>query len=178
MILIGTIKLLQKQGKKVYIQAYDMDWLNEFLKQFVDVSQITFLTEIPKGIRSWIKFLWNEIYRGKIIELWHYARIDACIVGGGEILTEENPASYRYWLISLLPVLIRKLFVKTNIYLMGGIQIPKKNLNKKLFDFLLNVTSHIFARDRESVEALKVYGYKDVEFFMDTAWFAREWEKK
>ena len=81
LILIGTIKLLLKQGKKVYIQAYDEEWLKGFLKQFVDISEITFLTEIPKGIRSWAKFLWNEIYRGKLIELWHYARIDACIVG-------------------------------------------------------------------------------------------------
>ena len=55
---------------------------------------------------------------------------------------------------------------------MGGIQIPKKDQNKKLFDYLLKQTTAIFARDNETVEALGNYGYKNVSFFMDTAYFA------
>jgi len=116
--LIGTIKLLQSQGKKIYIQAYDASWLRGFLNQFIDTSKIIFLTEIPKGIRSWIRFLRDGVYKSKWRELFSYAKIDGVIVGGGEILTEENPNSYWYWLVSLLPILIRNIFVKTNIYLM------------------------------------------------------------
>jgi hypothetical protein len=115
LILVGTIKLLQKQGKKIFIQAYDPKWLEGFLKQFVDTSTLCFLREIPKGARSLLKFLGN----GGIAQLWKYKDIDAVIVGGGEILTEENPNSYWYRLISLIPSLIRKMFIQTKIYLMG-----------------------------------------------------------
>lgn len=61
---------------------------------------------------------------------------------------------------------------------MGWIQIPNKNLNIKLFNYLLQKTTHIYARDFETVDALKIYWYKDVEFFMDTAYFAWEWKKE
>lgn len=174
LILAWTIKLLQQQGKKVFIQAYDPKWLKWFLKQFVDVSDITFLREIPKGIRSLISYVrkkgWNE--------LWEYRKIHSVIVGGWEILTEENPNSYRYWLISLLPILIKKIFVNVDIYLMGGIQIPNKNLNLKLFNYLLKHTTHIYARDFETIETLKDYWYPYVDFFMDTAYFAWDWKKE
>lgn len=61
---------------------------------------------------------------------------------------------------------------------MGWIQIPKKNLNLKLFKELLKHTTHIYARDLETVDNLKSFGYKNVEFFMDTAYFARDWPVK
>ncbi|HCB51648.1 TPA: hypothetical protein DEP21_03675 [Patescibacteria group bacterium] len=79
--MIGTIKLLQSQHKHIYIQAYDSRWLEGFLKQFVDTSNIIFLTEIPKGIRSWIRFLRDGVYKQKWRELFSYAKIDGVIVG-------------------------------------------------------------------------------------------------
>jgi hypothetical protein len=38
---------------------------------------------------------------------------------------------------------------------MGGIQIPQKKINQMLFRWLLSQTEGVFARDPESVEALK-----------------------
>lgn len=168
LILLWTIKLLQQQGKTIFIQAYDKKRLKSFFSQFLDVSKITFLREIPKWPRSLLGYI-RKWQRRELVVYW---KIDSVIVGWGEILTEENPNSYWYRLLSLLPLLIKKLFVKTPIYLMWWIQIPKKNLNKKLFTFLLKRTTHIYARDFETIDELKKYGYSDVEFFMDTAYFA------
>jgi len=172
LILVGTIKLLQQQGKNIFVQAYDPKWLKGFLKQFVDVSDITFFREIPKWPRSILKYIWKKWWT----ELWDYRKIDSVIVGGWEILTEENPNSYRYRLVSILPILTRKLIVKTDIYLMWWIQIPKKSLNLKLFKELLKHTTHIYARDFETVDELQKFWYKNVEFFMDTAYFAWNWK--
>jgi polysaccharide pyruvyl transferase WcaK-like protein len=60
---------------------------------------------------------------------------------------------------------------------MGGIQVPRKNINKSLFKLLLNKTKKIFARDFESINELKAFGFDNVEFFMDTAFFAYERKK-
>lgn len=172
LILIWTIKLLQQQGKKIFIQAHNSKWLKKFLKWFVDVSEITFLTEIPKWIRTTIKY----IFYGEWRELLEYRKIDSVIVGWGEILTEENKNSYWYWIVSLLPVLISKTIKEINIYLMWGIQIPKKKSNLFLFKKLLKWTNYIYARDFETVENLKQFGYYNIDFFMDTAYFARDWQ--
>ncbi len=172
LILAGTIKLLQQQNKKIYIQAYDIHWLKRFLGQLVDISDIIFLREIPKWPRSLLRYLWKKWWE----ELWEYRKIDSVIVGWWEILTEENKNSYRYRLISLLPVLTKKIIVKINIYLMGWIQIPKKNLNLMLFKELLKHVKHIYARDFETIDALKTYGYDNIDFFMDTAYFAWDWK--
>lgn len=171
LILIGTIKLLLEQHNSIVIQAYDPKRLGSFLKQFVAMDQITLVTEIPKGARSMMRYLWT----GKMRERATLWSCDQVIVGWGEILTEENPNSYWYWLVSLVPSLMRKLFTKTHIHLMWGIQIPKKNQNKILFDFLLKQCSSIWARDEETVHQLKTYGFKNVSFFMDTAWNAYDW---
>ncbi|MEI7918821.1 MAG: hypothetical protein WCH65_01010 [bacterium] len=55
---------------------------------------------------------------------------------------------------------------------MGGIQVPKKRFNRFLFTHILKRTKHIFARDMDTVHDLKTYGYQNVEFFMDTSFFA------
>jgi len=60
---------------------------------------------------------------------------------------------------------------------MGGIQLPKKLFNRLLFKAILKRTKHIFARDQETVNDLKKYGFQDVEFFMDTSYFAYDWKK-
>jgi polysaccharide pyruvyl transferase WcaK-like protein len=55
---------------------------------------------------------------------------------------------------------------------MWGIQIPKKIYNRLLFKKILKTTKRIFARDLETVNEIKSYGYDNVEFFMDTSFFA------
>jgi hypothetical protein len=37
---------------------------------------------------------------------------------------------------------------------------------------MLKKTKHIFARDNETVDELKAYGYNNIDFFMDTSFFA------
>lgn len=76
LILVGTIKLLQQQGKNIYIQAYDANWLKWFLKQFVDVSEIIFLTEIPK----WPRSIFNYIRNQKRKELLDYRKLIALLL--------------------------------------------------------------------------------------------------
>ncbi len=162
LILLWTVKLLIEEWKKITIAAYDTEWLKKFFSQFLDINKITFVTEIPKGFRSWIKY----IRQGKLKERKIYRKIDAVIIGWGEIITEENRNSYRYRLVSLLPCLRKPR------YLMGGIQVPKKLFNRFLFTRILKKTKHIFARDHETVDELQAYGYTKVEFFMDTSFFA------
>ncbi len=170
LILLGTIKLLMKQKKKIYIAAFDVDWLKWFLEKFVNVSKIIFLTEIPK----WLKSGLNYLKEWKLKERKQYREIDSIIIWWGEILTEENPNSYRYRLISILPC----CFTWAKIYLMWGIQIPQKLINKFPFDFLLKNTERVYARDNECVNNIKKYWFQNVEFFMDTAYFAYDWSLK
>ena len=162
LILLWTVKLLIEEWKKITIAAYDTEWLKKFFSQFLDINKITFVTEIPKGFRSWIKY----IRQGKLKERKIYRKIDAVIIGWGEIITEENRNSYRYRLVSLLPCLRKPR------YLMGGIQVQKNLFNRFLFTRILKRTKHIFARDHETVDELQAYGYTKVEFFMDTSFFA------
>lgn len=165
-ILLGTIRLLQQQGKKILISAYDPEWLKSFFSQFPDMQDITYLHEFPKGIRSGFHYFFSP----RIKEIIQYRQIDTVIIWGGEILTEESKNAYRYWNLALLP-LADKL-KKINLYLMGGIQTPKKALNCKLFGWLLKRTKAVYARDEDSVHALEKLGYKGAEFFMDTSRFA------
>ncbi len=166
LILLWTIKLLVKQKKEIYISAFDEEWLKWFLSKFVDISKIVFLTEIPKWFHSGLDYL----KKWKLREWRKYREIDSIIIWWWEILTEENPNSYRYWLVSILPC----YFSGAKLYLMWWIQIPQKEINKFLFDFLLRKVEKIYARDNECVSALKSYGFQNVEFFMDTAYFSQE----
>lgn len=166
LILLWTIKLLMKQKKEIYISAFDVEWIKWFLSKIIDVARITFLTEIPKWYRSGLEYL----KKWKLKERKKYHGIDSIIIWGWEILTEENPNSYRYRLVSILPC----YFTWAKIYLMWGIQIPKKILNRLLFDILLKRVEKIYARDDECVKELKNYGFQNCEFFMDTAFFSYE----
>jgi hypothetical protein len=58
---------------------------------------------------------------------------------------------------------------------MGGIQVPKKDINKKLFNYLMKRVKYVYARDLESVYELNKYGFENAEFFMDTSYFAFNW---
>ena len=169
LILLWTIRLLQKQWKQVVVSAYDVNWLKSFFSQFTDLKPIIYLHEIPKWVRSFFRYFFSK----KRKELKEYRSVDSVIIWWGEILTEESPSSYWYWLLWLLP-LIGKLD-KTNIYLMWWIQIPQNKFNIKLFNILLSNVKHIYARDQESVEALKYYWFKSADFFLDTSWYAYSW---
>jgi hypothetical protein len=48
LILLGTIRLLQVQGKKILISAYDPTWLKGFFAQFENMEDITYISEFPK----------------------------------------------------------------------------------------------------------------------------------
>lgn len=171
LILLGTIRLLQEQGNEVVVSAYDPSWLQSFFSHFSEIKTLTFLHEFPKGFRSAFRYFFSS----RIKELMTYRNVDAVIIGGGEILTEESKNAYRYWNLGLLPLFWK--LKTTAIYLMGGIQVPQKKGNLIFFRWLLKRTKGIFARDQESVQALKTFWYSDVEFFMDTSFFAYPWQR-
>ena len=170
LILLWNIKLLQAQGKRIFIVSQDNDWLKAFLSKEIDCSDITFVDELPRWFRSFFRYL----RKNRLKQLKLFFKIDTVILWWGEILTEESPNSYHYRFLSIRP----SLFFKKNLYIMWWIQIPQKRLNKILFDFLLKKTERIFCRDFECVEELKKYWFKNAEFFMDTSYFVRDnWSK-
>ena len=170
LILLWTIKLLLQQEKEIYVSAYNTSWLKSFLAQFIDVEQINFLREIPKWFRSFFRFITDKSSR----TLKKYKEIDSIIIWWGEILTEETPNSYWYWLVSIWPCLRKR--EKPNIYLMWGIQVPQQEKNKRLFNYLMKRVNYVYARDLESVYELKKYWFENAEFFMDTSYFAYDWK--
>ncbi len=85
--------MLQSQGNQIVVSAYDPKWLEKFFAQFKDLNPIEYLHEFPKGIRSFFSYFFSS--RRK--ELKSYRAVDAVIIGGGEILTEESPSAYWYW---------------------------------------------------------------------------------
>lgn len=170
LILLWNIKLLQKQWKKIFIVSQDNEWLKKFLSKEVDCSGITFLDELPRGFRSTIKYIKKNGF-SQIKDFWS---IDTVILGWGEILTEESPHSYYYRFWSIWP----SLLLRRNLYIMWGVQIPKKQINKILFNLILRNTNKIYCRDFEWVSELKKYWFENAEFFMDTSYFVRDnWKK-
>lgn len=171
LILLWTVKLLMKENKNIFISCFDPIWLNNFFSQFIDTTHITFLHEVPHWIRSFFKYFFSW----KFFELRHYLKINSVILWGGEIITEENPKSYSYWLISLLPYFFTRKCKNYSLYIMWGIQIPEKKSNKRLLNFLLKRTKKIYARDFSCVDEIKKYWFKNSEFFMDTSYFSLNW---
>ncbi len=168
LILLGNIRLLMEQWKEIYVAAYNIPRLKSFLKQFIDIEQIKFLRETPKWIRSFFAFITDRSSR----TLKKYREVDSIIIGGGEIFTEEIPSNYRYRLLSIWPCLKNK----PNIYLMWWVQVPQREKNKKLFNYLMKKVNYVYARDLESVYELKKYWFENAEFFMDTSFFAYDWD--
>lgn len=161
---------MQKQWKKIFIVSQDNEWLKKFLSKEVDCSGITFLDELPRGFRSTIKYIKKNGF-SQIKDFWS---IDTVILGWGEILTEESPHSYYYRFWSIWP----SLLLRRNLYIMWGVQIPKKQINKILFNLILRNTNKIYCRDFECVSELKKYWFENAEFFMDTSYFVRDnWKK-
>ena len=163
-ILIGLIKLLLKQWKEIYVATTNKIWLEKFHRQFLDTKNITYIMELPKGFRSLGRFIKN------FKDIKHYFTTDTVIVGGGEILTEETSYCRIYWFMSIWISLI----AWKKLYLMGGIQIPKKIGNKLLYKLFTKKSEHIYARDYDTVRELQADGVKNVSFFMDTSFFLKD----
>jgi len=170
LILLGNIKLLLAQNKKIFVVSTNNDWLKTFLKQFIPISSITFVDELPRGIRS----LRSYIVKKKYKQLKYFFKIDTVILGWWEILTEESPRSYSYWLQSIWP----SFLPKRKLYIMWWVQIPKMFWNKILFKAIIHTTTKIFARDFQEINNLEQYGFQNAEFFMDTSYFALDDRKK
>lgn len=170
LILLWNVKLLQKQWKQIFIVSQDNKRLKEFLSKEVDCSDITFLDELPRGFRSTIRYIKKNGF-SQIKDFWN---IDTVILWWGEILTEESPHSYYYWFWSIWP----SLLLRKNLYIMWGVQVPKKKINKILFNWILRRTNNIYCRDFDCVSELKKYWFENAEFFMDTSYFVRDnWKK-
>ena len=179
LILLGNVKLLLEQWKKVTIACYDLSWLRGFFAQFVDVSKIKFIPELPKWFHSFFDYIFKYGMRW-FLRFW---KCDTIILWWWEILTEENPWAYWYWRMSIRPFLWKKKFQnlfkkkkKSDLYVMWWVQIPKNKKKKKQLLSLLNHTTVCYLRDFEAVEEIKPY-VKNCEFFMDTSYFAYERNK-
>ena len=177
LILLGNVKLLLEQWKKVTIACYDSMWLRRFFTQFLDVGKITFVPELPKWFRSFFNYVLRYWMRW-FLRFW---RCDMIILWWGEILTEENPWAYWYWKMSIRPFLWKKKFQKlfrkrkkSDLYIMWWVQIPKNNHKKSQLLSLLKSTTACYLRDFEAVDEIKPY-VKECKFFMDTSYFAYEW---
>ena len=168
LILIWNMKLLLKQKKKLFIATKDINRLKDFHKQFFDnVDDFVYIHEIPKGIRSFCKYIIKWDFK----TIKYFFQVDSVIVWWGEIMTQETPYSYFFWFISILPVIRKKL------YLMWGIQIPDKFFYKIIFKRFIKKASKILLRDFQWVKSLQEYWAKNVEFFMDTSYFSIDRKK-
>ena len=179
LILIGLMKILLKENKQLFIACTNKKWLKGFHKQFFvnnwfydfkeeidwfskDGKQIiTYIQELPKWFRSGLNFLKNF----KDIKFW--LKADSLIIWWWEILTEETPFSYWYWLASSF------LGLAKNLYLMWWIQKPKKLRNLLPFWILTSRAKKILYRDKEFLWRK----WKDT-FFFDTSEYAVDWKIK
>jgi len=179
LILLWNVKLLLDQDKKITIACYDPDWLRKFFVQFVDVGKINFIPELPK----WFRSFFNYIFRYWMKWFLRFIKCDTIILWWGEILTEENPWAYRYWKMSIRPFLWKKKcenflkkIKKSDLYIMWWVQIPRNKKKKRQLLSLLKNATACYLRDFDAVEEIKSY-VNNCEFFMDTSYFAYEWNK-
>lgn len=177
LILLWNIKLLLQQNKKITIACYDPFRLRKFFTQFIDVSKVSFISELPKWFHSFFRYIFKYWMK------WFSAfrKSDTIILWWGEILTEENPWAYRYWKASIWPFLLKKKWEnnhktkkQSNLYIMWWVQIPKFKRKRKLLRSLLKYTTACYLRDFDAVKELSPYTEK-CDFFMDTSYFAYNW---
>lgn len=169
LILLWTVKLLQKQWKKIYISAYDTERLSNFFSQFISIENITFVTELPKWFRSFFRFFFTK----RIKDLFKYFSVDSIVLWWWEIMTEENRWTYLYWFLSILPCWLKW----SKIYLMWWIQTPSKKINKYIFNLILKKTLFAYVRDNQCLKDLKKYRFKNSDFFMDTSYWSVDFSK-
>ena len=179
LILLWTVKLLLQQNKEVTIVCYDPEWLRSFFVQFIDVRKVLFIPELPKWFRS--LFMYVFMYWMKWFTKFFV--VDTVILWWWEILTEENPWAYRYWSMSIRPFLLKKKFEsflkkrkKSDLYIMWWVQFPKNSNKKKQLLSLLRYATACWLRDFDAVDEITPY-VENCEFFMDTSYFAYEWDK-
>lgn len=171
-ILIWLIRLLLDKNYTIHIASFNHHYLRSFHNQFLDVSKLHYISELPKWFRSLFRFFWFGWYK----DLWHYLTADSIVIGWWEIMTEETPYCWWYWLLSTWI----SLCTTSRLYLMWGIQIPVKRYNRLLLKFFLWRSSHVFLRDYEWVDVLLDDHYTSpyssrISFFMDTSYFAYSW---
>ena len=178
LILLWNVKLLLNQWKKVTIACYDSDRLRKFFTQFIDVGKIKFIPELPK----WFRSFFNYIFRCWMKWFTKFWKTNSIVLWWWEILTEENPWAYRYRRMSIRPFLLKKKFEnlfkkrkKSDLYIMWWVQIPQYNHKKSQLLSLLKNTTACYLRDFDAVDEIKPY-VKNCEFFMDTSYFAYEWD--
>ena len=179
LILLWNTKILLNQWKKVTIACYDPDWLRSFFTQFIDVGKVKFIPELPKWIRSFFSYIFRFWMKWFLL----FFKCDTIILWWWEILTEENPWAYRYRRMSILPFLCKKkiqnlwkMKKKSDLFIMWWVQIPKNDKKKRQLLSLLKYTTACYLRDFDAVQEIKPY-VKNCEFFMDTSFFAYDWDK-
>jgi hypothetical protein len=90
--MLGNIKQLLLQDKTIYLLIGHHSRISQRLEQHLTTSQrkqLHLLPDIPRGLRSWRKYLKQAVR-------YSHRRADTIILGGGEIITPENPTTYRY----------------------------------------------------------------------------------
>ena len=179
LILLWNVKLLLQQDKKVTIACYEPERLRRFFTQFIDVSKVRFIPELPKWFHSFFRY----IFRYWMKWFLTFFKTDTIILWGWEILTDENPWSYRYWIASIWPFLQKKRWQikygtkkQSNLYIMWWVQIPKFKRKRKSLRSLLKYATVCYLRDFEAIKELSPYTSK-CDFFMDTSYFAYDWSK-
>lgn len=182
LILVGLIQLLCRDDSlvptKLYISGGDLNFLRSFHDYFFHTKEkerISYLQEIPHGIRSCVHFLfWHSIF-AFFQTIKNYLSSDTFIVGWWELFTEETPGSYLYRFRSLLPYRFRKIFFrKTKLYIMWWFQKPKSRYNRAIARFITQYADGCYMRDEESVQdILVIHPHKEnVQWFIDTSYFA------
>ena len=78
LILLGTIKLLLAQGKEIFVVSANNEWLKSFFSQFINISPITFVDELPRGFRSLRKYILKKSYK----QLKYFFQVDTVVLGG------------------------------------------------------------------------------------------------
>ncbi len=166
-------------GSSLEWQILNPEWQNKTLNLeinelwFFDKNSweqtITYLTEWPKWVRSTFRFLKD------ISNLKKYFQVDSILIGWWEIFTEETPWSYWYWFFSIWLLLPFK-----NLYLSGGIQIPKKIWNKISFWIMTKKAIKLLVRDfdLQNTNFTPKYLKEKTVFFPDTSIFVPLWDKK
>lgn len=169
LILLWTVKILKEQKKQIIISCLDPQWLKWFFSQFIETSDIIFIYELPRWIRSFLKWMKNGWFR----QLKYFLSVDSLILGGWEIFSWENPNSYHgYRLLWIWPFLLKKL---KNLYVMWWIHVPNSKFQLVCLKWFLKKASYLYLRDFQSVDEVKKLWFQNTDFFMDTSYFAYDW---
>lgn len=136
---------------KLYVTTRNKERLQDFQAKFLDadiLSKIEYITELPHWFRSLLKYL----KRDNLKWLKRYFQANKMIIWWGEIFTDEMRSTWIDLTISALPFFLRKMFLKSEIFLTGWIQAPKSFWSKHIYKFWINNSKTIFLRDFKSFD--------------------------